>query len=248
MKNIHVSRLSSEVLDEIFSRAKTQADYIIALYRHCVPNFDRITTVENTPRCSKQTWLEICRRAQAFDTQHHKKVLPGGCWMNSGFSTGFSFEGKEYKLPYMTVVWETQPDHPDWAPLSRGEIEVLGQFERDLESAYEGAAADAELGAGSGIPLPPLDTEPARAKAISALQTVGYSRNLIVKLEHFIQRIHLNLSPRLVNERFPCLFEEFCQQVPMNVNQKTWQEWIYSCDGPYSSNRAKRTDNKKEAV
>ena len=94
MKNIYVSRLSSEVLDEIFSRAKHQVDYVIALYRHCVPNFDRLTRLENTPRCSRDTWQEIARRAQAFDKQHHKNVIPSGCWMNSGFSTGFSLNGR----------------------------------------------------------------------------------------------------------------------------------------------------------
>lgn len=91
--NTHLDRKT--VLDLVL-KAGTESDAIIAVYRLVYPNWDDIAKVgddtQSWPACNVTTWKDICRmfqelterlnRARAYD----KQVLPGGCWMNNGFT------------------------------------------------------------------------------------------------------------------------------------------------------------------
>ena len=78
-------QLDREAVLRVFAEAKDQSDYMIALYKMVFPRWDDIISIEQWPKCNKDTWTWICRLAMDFDQTHHGS-LPGGCWLNKGFS------------------------------------------------------------------------------------------------------------------------------------------------------------------
>jgi hypothetical protein len=84
-------RLSEKAVRAAFEEAASQAEYLIALYRMVLPDWDTIARVERWPACNETTWEAICRFAMDADRRLGLNVLPGGAWLNHGFTTG---EGK----------------------------------------------------------------------------------------------------------------------------------------------------------
>jgi hypothetical protein len=56
-----------------------------------LPDWDAIERIEHWPACNDTTWKAICPLAQEADRRLGLNVLPGGAWLNHGFTTG---EGK----------------------------------------------------------------------------------------------------------------------------------------------------------
>jgi hypothetical protein len=89
-------RLDEKKLAEDIRSAKTESDAVVAVYRQVYPEWDRIEKVGDEtlswPACNKTTWKRVCsmfmdltgvlNRARAYD----KQVMPGGVWMNNGFT------------------------------------------------------------------------------------------------------------------------------------------------------------------
>jgi len=66
----------------------TQGDALVAIYRLAFgSDWDRAVKVDGWPACNKETWKAISKLFMEFDRVHHPDVLPGGAWMNSGFSS-----------------------------------------------------------------------------------------------------------------------------------------------------------------
>ena len=91
-------KLNPEDLKKIFSRHDDpQSDVLVSIYKLIFPDWDKIKSIgspEHTwPQCNKFTWGEICRMFQNFDDLQNRKrpfdkeVMPGGAWLNSGFSS-----------------------------------------------------------------------------------------------------------------------------------------------------------------
>lgn len=78
--------LTKKMIDKIFEQATSQEEYIYALYRAVVPNWDMVVRVKEFPRTSKTTSEYIFDKVQEFDFKHHPEVLAMGAWLNSGFS------------------------------------------------------------------------------------------------------------------------------------------------------------------
>lgn len=222
---IHVSRLSSEVLDEIFSRAKVQGDYIVALYRHVIPIFDQIDKVENYPVCSRETWMDIAHRAQLFDTRHHPMVLPGGMWMNSGFSTSlFASDGYPVaRVPRNVVLWKVQSVAADALPLSSDEVRLLGAIEKELTYIWEGYQNDLAMdGSGEGL-VPYPDDEEITKHIWSLCLKYGASpeQSYDSFVLRFVSRLHKYVPFRTMERRFARTVEWFG-----NVRPKFGTEWL----------------------
>ena len=83
MNSVH---LTIDQIDQVFEDAEEQADYIIGLHKLLYPNWDDITKLQDFPACTDFLWRIICLKAQSFDTKHHPEVLPGGAWLNNGFT------------------------------------------------------------------------------------------------------------------------------------------------------------------
>jgi hypothetical protein len=66
----------------------TQGDALVAIYRLVFDSdWDKIVKLDGWPACNKETWKVISKSFMEFDRVHHPDVLPGGAWMNSGFSS-----------------------------------------------------------------------------------------------------------------------------------------------------------------
>ncbi len=80
--------LSKEAIDQVFEEAVHQGDYLTGLYKLAIPQWDAVHKVKGYPAINNETWKYICRKAMAFDKEHHPQVLAGGAWINKGFSAG----------------------------------------------------------------------------------------------------------------------------------------------------------------
>ncbi len=81
-----IIKITKEEIDNIFSSAKEQGEYVLNLYRLVFPNWNEIEKLEGFPLCSFETSEYITRKAMDFDKIHHPNVMRGGIWLNHGFS------------------------------------------------------------------------------------------------------------------------------------------------------------------
>jgi hypothetical protein len=105
-------KLDPKAVQALFDSAQTQADYINGLYAMVHPDYKTIKHLDGWPVCSTETWKRICGLAQAVDnrinererkqaTHRHLDIMPGGAWLNMGFST----RGSDKPLE----LWEVIP-------------------------------------------------------------------------------------------------------------------------------------------
>lgn len=78
--------LTKEEIDAIFEEATDQFVCLNKLYRLVYPDFDRIEKIDGFPEAGETVWKYICEKFFEFDKKHHPQVMPGGCWLNHGFS------------------------------------------------------------------------------------------------------------------------------------------------------------------
>ena len=105
-------RLDEKAVKAIFETAENQSDALIALYRMVFPEWDRITKIDGWPTCNKQTWTSICRLFMNLDERKHADVMPGGMWMNNGFSGHEGEHLKDWQVERCPVVMEPETPGP----------------------------------------------------------------------------------------------------------------------------------------
>lgn len=93
--------LDKELVSELFENATHQGDVLIGLYRLVYPDWDSIASVDGFPKINDATWKYICLKFQTLDAKFHPDVLPGGAWLNNGFSGD---HGYNPDLPDFTVI------------------------------------------------------------------------------------------------------------------------------------------------
>lgn len=89
--------LKKEEVERIFAEAKDQGEYMVALYKLVIPNWDDVISIDGWPSCNGLTWKAICRLAMEHD-EKHTSAMPGGCWMNKGFSTSHGVNLKDWEV------------------------------------------------------------------------------------------------------------------------------------------------------
>jgi len=80
-----MQELTREQVESVFGLARHQADYITALYRIVMPDFDEHEGPIDPPQCGTELHRFIYEKAIEFDRAHNFS-FPGGAWMNYGFS------------------------------------------------------------------------------------------------------------------------------------------------------------------
>ena len=80
-------KLTKNIINEIFENANEQGDYAMALYKIAFPDWDNIKAISGHPKISEETNKYIFDQAIAFDKEKHPGVMPGGLWVNIGFSS-----------------------------------------------------------------------------------------------------------------------------------------------------------------
>lgn len=100
-------RLDSGKIREAFENAQRQVDYITAIYTMVFPDLDKIEKIGDDtlswPKCSHQFWRYILGLAMEADKRIARETgqmrcgeptfMPGGMWMNNGFTTDDTLEG-----------------------------------------------------------------------------------------------------------------------------------------------------------
>jgi hypothetical protein len=71
---------------EAFDRNTNQQQVVVDLYKLVLPDWDQIQSLNGHPEVGMELALFICRKFQDFDRQHHPNCMPGGAWLNWGFS------------------------------------------------------------------------------------------------------------------------------------------------------------------
>lgn len=87
--------MQQDAVKETVLNAVDQGEALIALYKMVFPNWDAIKTIDGWPKVNAKTWRHIATHFQDLDQEKHPEVIPGGLWMNSGFSTTEGLEDWE---------------------------------------------------------------------------------------------------------------------------------------------------------
>jgi hypothetical protein len=77
----------------LFNNYDHQENVLIELCKLVFPEWDKISRIKGYPEVGNDIWLFICRLFQKFDQKHHPNCMPGGAWMNTGFSVNHNLEG-----------------------------------------------------------------------------------------------------------------------------------------------------------
>jgi len=83
---IHSTKTLKANLRSIFAEATTQQDALERIYRLVFPDWDQIQKIHGHPSAGEELWKFIARLFIEFDRKHHPNLMPGGAWMNTGFS------------------------------------------------------------------------------------------------------------------------------------------------------------------
>lgn len=92
--HIHWSRIGitnprslRQHIEKVFARHTHQQAALVELYKLVLPDWERIRQVNGYPEAGEALWHFICSKFQDFDRRHHHRVMPGGAWLNLGFSS-----------------------------------------------------------------------------------------------------------------------------------------------------------------
>lgn len=93
-------------LQKIFEKADHQNSALIGIYKLILPEWNRIERLEGFPEVGQEMWQYICNLFIDFDQRHHPKVLSGGLWINSGFSSSADLGPWEINLDHCNVIYK----------------------------------------------------------------------------------------------------------------------------------------------
>lgn len=79
-------KLDMEKVKELFENSEHQGKVLIGLYKMVFPDWEEIKKIDGWPAVNPETWKDIASLFRQFDKKHHPGVLPGGLWLNNGFS------------------------------------------------------------------------------------------------------------------------------------------------------------------
>jgi hypothetical protein len=97
--------LSKERIDGLFETAKVQSNWLLDMYSIVIPDWDDVETLDGYPKVSENTWLYICDKAVAFDKVVHPSIMPGGLWLNNGFSRGDDLPDWEVSITGLDIIY-----------------------------------------------------------------------------------------------------------------------------------------------
>ena len=84
-------QLSKEQVDHVFEVHENQTDVVIDLhklvYKAIDVDWDDIERLDDFCSCSHETSMYITEKFCEFDRKHHPETMPGGAWINWGFSS-----------------------------------------------------------------------------------------------------------------------------------------------------------------
>ena len=97
-----------DFITTLFTKHDHQEKVLIDLYKLVFPEWDCITKIEGYPEAGCDLWRFICRLFQEFDRKHHPGCIPGGAWMNTGFSVNHEIGAWEISFENCHVKYTRQ--------------------------------------------------------------------------------------------------------------------------------------------
>jgi hypothetical protein len=101
-------------IQTIFAENDHQQHVLIGLYHMVFPDWDQIFKIHGYPSTGEDLWMFICRQFQEFDQIHHPNCMPGGAWMNLGFSVNRELPPWEIGFENCTIEYADQMTGADW--------------------------------------------------------------------------------------------------------------------------------------
>ncbi len=89
MRRKHIE-LDLDEVDSLFKSSRHQNEVIDGLHKMIFPDWDEVEKMEGWPTVNPETWKYIAWRFREFDIKHFRDVVPGGAWVNRGFSSDTS--------------------------------------------------------------------------------------------------------------------------------------------------------------
>ena len=84
--------ITKKQVDEVFKKADNQQEVCIGLYKLVYPDWEKVKSINGFPKVARDIDLYIFDKFIRFDGMHHSDVMPGGLWMNRGFSIDESLD------------------------------------------------------------------------------------------------------------------------------------------------------------
>lgn len=119
-------KLTKDRIDEIFDAADTTEDYVVGLFKEVVPGWENVEKIDGFVACGRAMGDFIMKRAIKFDTalepdEEQPRVMRGGMWMNSGFSTVGADELGDWEISLPNITYKgCQHPGPWWVPSPTG--------------------------------------------------------------------------------------------------------------------------------
>ena len=83
------------MIKTIFEKRKHQMEIVFDLYRLAIPDWDNVAKCDGHPKINEEHNRLIFRLFGEVDRKNHPGVIPGGAWLNWGFSTDNSIPDNE---------------------------------------------------------------------------------------------------------------------------------------------------------
>jgi len=97
-------KLDKDKIDRLFEEEEHQAHVMVGLYKMVFPNWDNIKSVDGFPTIGKKGAYYLAEKFMAFDRRHHPNVMPGGIWLNNGFSSDDTLDAFEVIPCEVTLI------------------------------------------------------------------------------------------------------------------------------------------------
>jgi hypothetical protein len=94
-------KLDPAAVKDAILNAASENEAVMAIFKMVYPEWDNIASVDGMPKCSEATWKAICNHFIELGNRCNqarpitKHVMPGGPWLNYGFSA----------VPYLREWW-----------------------------------------------------------------------------------------------------------------------------------------------
>jgi hypothetical protein len=73
-------------IDKVFESTTSQGEALVLLYQLVLPDWDKIRTLNGHPTAGNELWVYVCKKFMEHDRTCHAEFMPGGAWINTGFS------------------------------------------------------------------------------------------------------------------------------------------------------------------
>ena len=99
-------------IQEIFDKSGDQGEALLRLYMLFIPEFESVVSIGLWPECGKMLHQFIFERFIAFDCIHHPEVMPGGLWLNKGFTLDEKLMNWEVNLDNCGIMYQERQKCP----------------------------------------------------------------------------------------------------------------------------------------